>query len=199
MKTAPTRFGVGFLSLLCQTGVRSPTVYNCVEEIFGGGLAMKINWGKRGEEKALNPEHEIHTQTDDIGTPRDSITGSRRLSPTWLDEVITDHAREGGFNNLPGKGKPMWLEDSQSEDATLNRILAHNHILPPWLVLQREIRDDIASLLMDNDDSEQTGLQDAVRRLNTKIKKYNSMCPNPILQKPFLTTENLQVQHQKWM
>jgi len=55
---------------------------------------------------------------------------------------------EGQFENLPGKGKPLNLNDSNPHadpaDDTLYRILSRNKCAPEWVELNKEIRIGIA-------------------------------------------------------
>jgi|SRR5579862_7845662 len=68
------------------------------------------------------------------------------------ERVIQEAIDEGKFDNLPGKGKPLVLDDDPSTPAhlrTVNRILKNAGVLPDWMQLEREIdrtRDEIAKM-----------------------------------------------------
>ena len=59
------------------------------------------------------------------------------------EERIREAQREGAFDNLPGKGKPLELEDQSliPEDLRMSyHILKNAHVLPPEAELRKEIR-----------------------------------------------------------
>jgi hypothetical protein len=59
-----------------------------------------------------------------------------------VEERIREAQREGAFDNLPGKGKPLQLEDQSliPEDLRMSyHILKNAHVLPPEAELRKEI------------------------------------------------------------
>jgi DnaJ family protein C protein 28 len=55
---------------------------------------------------------------------------------------------EGQFDNLPGKGKPLRLDENPHEDAdwrTAHRILKNAGFTLPWIETLREIETDLES------------------------------------------------------
>ena len=61
------------------------------------------------------------------------------------EERIREAQREGAFDNLPGKGKPLALEDQSliPEELRMSyHILKNAHVLPP----EAELRKDIQTL-----------------------------------------------------
>ena len=60
-----------------------------------------------------------------------------------VEERIREAQREGVFDNLPGKGKPLELEDQSliPEDLRMSyHILKNAHVLPPEAELRKDIR-----------------------------------------------------------
>jgi hypothetical protein len=60
-----------------------------------------------------------------------------------VEEKILEAQRNGAFDNLPGKGKPLELEDQSwvPEDLRVAyRVLKNAHVLPPEAELLKEIR-----------------------------------------------------------
>ena len=58
------------------------------------------------------------------------------------EERIREAQKEGAFDNLPGKGKPLMLQDLSMvpEDLRMSyHILKNAHVLPPEAELQKEI------------------------------------------------------------
>lgn len=65
-----------------------------------------------------------------------------------LEEIIQRAMAEGQFDNLPGKGKPLRLDENPHEDAewrTAHRILKNAGFTLPWLETLREIETDLES------------------------------------------------------
>ena len=66
--------------------------------------------------------------------------------PDWTagiaERKIQEAIDEGLFDNLPGRGQPIDLSVNPFEPpgmGTINRMLKHNRVLPPWLLLEKEI------------------------------------------------------------
>jgi hypothetical protein len=60
-----------------------------------------------------------------------------------VEEKILEAQRNGAFDNLPGKGKPLELEDQSwvPEDLRVAyHVLKNAHVLPPEAELLKEIR-----------------------------------------------------------
>ena len=71
------------------------------------------------------------------------------------EERIRAAQREGAFDNLPGKGKPLVLEDLSTVPEDLRmayHLLKSAHVLPPEAELQKEIRtlQDLLKYLEDD-------------------------------------------------
>ena len=67
-------------------------------------------------------------------------------NPDWMAGVaerrIQDAIDDGLFDNLPGRGQPLDLSTNPFEPpgmGAINRLLRHNKVLPPWLLLEKEI------------------------------------------------------------
>lgn len=59
-----------------------------------------------------------------------------------VEERIREAQKNGAFDNLPGKGKPLQLEDQSMvpEDLRMSyHILKNAHVLPPEAEVQKEI------------------------------------------------------------
>jgi len=60
-----------------------------------------------------------------------------------VEERIREAQKDGAFDNLPGQGKPLQLEDQSlvPEDLRMAyHILKNAHVLPPEAEVQKEIR-----------------------------------------------------------
>lgn len=67
-------------------------------------------------------------------------------NPDWMagiaERKIQDAIDEGLFDNLPGQGQPLDLSANPFEPpgmGAINRLLKHNRVLPPWLLIEHEI------------------------------------------------------------
>jgi len=99
------------------------------------------------------------------------------------EKRIQEAIERGEFENLPGKGKPLPLEDDSHIPQELRmayKILKNAGCLPPELLLKKEIRE-IKELLNDMEDEKEIYL--CCRRLNFLIMKLNMIRPtSPLLE-----------------
>lgn len=124
--------------------------------------------------------------------PRQSVT--QRSFQSLIDQHIAAAEAAGAFQNLPGAGKPLNLDDDSTvppEYRTAFRLLKNAGFAPPWIELQKEIRTEQASLSTwrdaqnrrwaDCDAEEQQQLRAEYRRrliaLNRQITSFNLMAP----------------------
>ena len=92
-----------------------------------------------------------------------------------IEEKIKEAQERGEFDNLPGKGEPLNLEDESRipEDLRLShKILKNANCLPPELELRNEIRQ-MTELLSGIPDEEEKYRQ--IKRINLKITRLNMM------------------------
>lgn len=96
-----------------------------------------------------------------------------------FDDIIEQRIREsmanGDFDNLPGSGKPLRIEDDSHipEDLRMAyKVLKNANCLPPEIELKREIRQ-MKDMLEAIPDEQEKVLQ--IRRINYKIMKLNTM------------------------
>lgn len=103
-----------------------------------------------------------------------------------MSEIIKKAEREGQFEGLPGKGKPLELGQDylNPEEKQLYKTMKDNHVLPRWLELANKI-DSLKGTL-----PELTGREHSkqVKQINKLVKEYNYACP-PSLQRNRITDE----------
>jgi hypothetical protein len=78
-----------------------------------------------------------------------------------VEERIREAQQKGAFDNLPGKGKPLELEDLSAvpEDLRMSyHILKNAHVLPPEAELQKQIHTLQDLLKYVEDDGERKAL-----------------------------------------
>jgi hypothetical protein len=91
------------------------------------------------------------------------------------EQKIQEALQNGEFEHLPGKGKPLVLEDDSRipEDLRLvYKILKNANCLPPELELKKEITQ--MKELLDAMPDEQERLR-LIKKINLKITKLNMM------------------------
>ena len=132
-----------------------------------------------------------------------------------IEEAIRKAMEEGKFDNLPGKGKPLNLEENPLEDPEWRaafRALRNGGFSLPWIEDLREIQEswEAARRALANTwawrqkelaETGQTSLIDKewgraaasfrekVQELNKKIRKYNLGVPADIFQKTPINAE----------
>ncbi len=96
------------------------------------------------------------------------------------EERIIEAQRRGEFDNLPGHGKPLQLEDDSHipEDLRLAyKVLKNANCLPPELELKREILT-VEQMLGRISDEREKYLQ--LKKLNFLVMKLNIMRKVPV-------------------
>lgn len=92
-----------------------------------------------------------------------------------IEQKIKEAQERGEFDNLPGEGEPLRLEDESRvpEDLRLShKILKNANCLPPELELRNEIRN-MAEMLAGIPDEGEKYRQ--IKLINLKITKLNMM------------------------
>ena len=92
-----------------------------------------------------------------------------------VEKRIRDAQEKGDFDDLPGKGRPIDLEDDRNipEDLRLTyKILRNADCLPPELQLRKEIRN--MEDMLDGIPDEKEKFRH-IKRINYKIMQLNMM------------------------
>ena len=96
------------------------------------------------------------------------------------EEKIRQALEDGAFENLPGAGKPLRLEDDSTVAPDLRmayKLLKDAHSLPPELELQKEILR-LKDLLRGVED--ETDRTHKIRKINLLITKLNLLRKGPL-------------------
>jgi hypothetical protein len=98
---------------------------------------------------------------------------------TIVEERIRQAQKDGLFDDLPGKGKPLKIDDDSHIAPSLRasyRILKNAGILPPEMQLRKEISSLRQMILQVQDEGE---ARELVREINVKILESNILggCP----------------------
>lgn len=92
-----------------------------------------------------------------------------------IEKRIQESLAKGEFDNLPGRGRPLALEDDSHvpEDLRLAyKVLKNANCLPPEVELRKDIRQMKDMLDAIPDEKEKVR---QIRRINYKIMKLNAM------------------------
>lgn len=152
-------------------------------------MSVKIDWYR----KRTNPSTPVPAEVAETDASLSARDGRYR---TWMESVVEQHERDGGFDNLKGKGKPLQLQDGVGFEGFLNGVLKEAKFLPRWLELQHEVYKELQIALKKIDADK--GHEIHWDKIHQKIKEYNSKCPNSLLQKPLVTADNIHQQLPRW-
>jgi hypothetical protein len=102
----------------------------------------------------------------------------RRLAERRIEEAM----REGKFDNLPGAGKPIELEDMPADEGARMvwwalRLLRHNDFIPEevrWHKALERLREKVNAL------TDETQLPPLVSQMNELVHKINTLGTNAL-------------------
>jgi DnaJ homolog subfamily C member 28 len=115
----------------------------------------------------------------------------------WIsNERIRAAMEEGKFDNLPGMGKPLNLDDHpyEPEDMRMaNNLLRSNNFTLDWIEIGKEIeaslekaRRSYISKKSFSEEQARTEFSNAIAALNRQILDYNLRVPSAVFQRPIL-------------
>lgn len=141
-----------------------------------------MDWNDRKKKAAQeNQQHTTEERHEHLSTREGMI-----------ESAVDEFAKNGGFNDLPGKGKPIKIEDGDM----LTTILKNANVQPPWIELRKEIAADLKRVI---DGGLTAGEAEAeLEDINQKIRKYNRLVPNSLLQKGLVSAANVHSAYEKW-
>jgi hypothetical protein len=96
------------------------------------------------------------------------------------EQRILEAMERGGFENLPGKGRPLRMDDDSivpDELRVAYKLLKNAGCIPPELELHKEVMN-LKDLLNTVDDGEERGRR--LKELNFKLLRLNMMRKTPL-------------------
>lgn len=106
------------------------------------------------------------------------------LSLAFIEAIAEERIRaaqqNGEFDNLPGRGRPLELDDDAHVPPELRmawRVLKNAGCLPPELAAEREIQNALELLCAMTDEAERYR---QMQRLNLMVTKLNEMRRRPV-------------------
>ncbi len=103
-----------------------------------------------------------------------------------VEEKIREAIARGEFDDLPGKGKPITLEDypfTPPEWRLAFKILADAGFAPDWIALDKEIRERIENWYKAARFGKGSWLEKEVEEINRLIDLFNLKVPIKWLQR----------------
>ncbi|TVY10252.1 DUF1992 domain-containing protein [Paenibacillus cremeus] len=112
----------------------------------------------------------------------------------WVDEAYEEFVNNGGMD-LPGLGKPLIVPT----DDILTTILKNAKVSPPWIMLRKEIGENMSKLLELCDKSpSDPEIEALLADTNQQIAELNHQAPSLTLHRLKLTRSNLREQYARW-
>ncbi|WP_191566142.1 DnaJ family domain-containing protein [Metabacillus idriensis] len=109
-----------------------------------------------------------------------------------MGSIYKDYEKNGGYEKLPGMGKP--LPKSALQGDIFTKIVKNAGYVPAWIKMQKDIKLRIEKLMKLNN-VEQRIVE--AERINQEILKYNRACPAP-LQKNLLSLDEIEKHYKLW-
>ncbi len=112
-----------------------------------------------------------------------------------IDEIIRQAMERGEFDQLPGQGAPLKLDDEQHVPEELrlaHRIMKDNDIVPDWIMSGRELEAEytrLRSALKTASPAQKAALRDQITTFNRRVLTHNLKLPPGIAHKPMLVIE----------
>lgn len=121
-----------------------------------------------------------------------------------IDEILRTAMQDGAFDDLPGAGRPLRLDDNPHEHPDwrlANHVLKNSGFLPQWLETRKEIEQEIEVARADLLRPRRTGgaagdrqraaeaFRQRVIEINRKIRTYNLQAPSVSLHLPPLDAQ----------
>lgn len=110
---------------------------------------------------------------------------------SFLDDMIRAAMRRGEFDDLPGTGKPLDLDDDRHTPEHLrlaHKILKDNDLAPDWILEAREVDAARAGWIDSLRKAWHAGrwpilretLEDSARQINRRILSFNLKAPRGV-------------------
>lgn len=137
---------------------------------------------------------------------RRDADGGERTAPSWeslTERLIREAQEQGRFDDLPGHGRPLELEDDTfaGEMAVAHHILRNAGVAPPWIEVDKEIRSleaRIEALLLRAERSSGAAARRLAHELETlctahdeAVRRLEGLAPTVRQQRPRLDREHL--------
>ncbi|GAA5854529.1 hypothetical protein JCM9279_000831 [Rhodotorula babjevae] len=123
---------------------------------YRGGVRPRRAGNDGGPVGARGVEVPVH-EYGEVGGEGES--GNMRVFEGFIEEKIKQARRDGVFNNVKGRGKPMPKDAAESNpfisrtEFLMNRILKEQEAAPPWIEMQKELEGALDQFRRDLSDT----------------------------------------------
>ncbi len=107
-----------------------------------------------------------------------------------IDEIIQDAMRKGQFNDLPGAGEPLKLEDDSMvppEQRMAHKMLRDNGYVPDWMAQGQALDAEREALIRDlrraRSQQQVVVLREQAAKHNRQVLSYNLKVPKGVTHK----------------
>jgi len=92
---------------------------------------------------------------------------------SWIEQQIQQAQREGRFDDLPGKGRPLRHDDASDPNWWAKQLLRREEVdfLPPALALRRSVEKTLAALPALSDERR---VREVLEALDAEIRCFNA-------------------------
>lgn len=163
-----------------------------------------------GDDRKETPE-ELQAQQEERERLIEHRLRLRFDRPNLIEDLIEDGRQQGLFDNLPGKGKPLNLNQNpySANNEIANSLLKDNQMVPAWLAQRNGIQEQIDAFRVQIlrawrryeqeyrfalDEGIRSGLiigwDDEVRKLDEKAAQINKQVDSYNLKRPL---DNLEI------
>jgi DnaJ family protein C protein 28 len=121
-----------------------------------------------------------------------------------IDKMLRDAQQSSEWQNLPGEGRPLNLDDNPyapADQKLAYKILKDNDMSPAWIMDGKELEATREKIMKRIGRAKAAGitsssyvsdsLRDAVKDFNTKVMNYNLKVPPGIPQKRFVDIDKV--------
>jgi len=153
-----------------------------------------VYFTKKNSDKKSNETNVMNASQESKENSAKAIVEARMFQ-SIVDRAVEDFEKDGGFDNFPGKGKPLVIPEGD----VLNSILKNDNLLPPWIELRKQIINDMKVLIEHLDLSENLVQEEHIDAINQKIRKFNRQVPVSHFQKGLISLQTIRTQYEKWL
>jgi hypothetical protein len=111
-----------------------------------------------------------------------------------IDDAIREAMARGDFDNLPGAGKPLPLDDdpyTPDEMKQAYRIMKQNDLTPDWIAQGKALEKEADRLKRRAGRGVDARLRADVARYNRELLSFNLKLPPGIAHRPLLDADRL--------
>jgi hypothetical protein len=131
----------------------------------------------------------------DIYIDKDAEAAGQHQLKHWLDEKYEEFVQSGGWDRLPGRGKPVSIPTGD----VMTTILKNANVPHPWVLLRLTIQESIEETMhLLRRSPEDPLIEEQLLDINKRIIQYNHESPSLTLHRRKITRENIEREFERW-